>query len=277
MKMLKRILLLTMMLAALTACAAEDPGEDGTAVSTLPPASPTLMDTVAPPEEMPADTNLAGADWRLESYGPVGNEMPALDETAVTLNFDDVGQAGGNSGCNSYGGEYGVQGDALLFGEIVSTLMACADDDVTAQEQAFLDALRAAETFTQTEDRLTIYYDGGQSALQFVQADAPPSQTTEPYPGVTATPGDETGYPVGDGSQLSETAQTYVELSQATLAQGLRIPADQITLASITEPASADGVYVIMLAAEGETYTYHGRDENVTLVSEPLPPVTPTP
>lgn len=131
--------------------------------------SPEAAETpVSPTNE---NNPLADSEWTLASFGPTGEETPVLAGTAVTLSFDAAGQAGGSGGCNSYGADYQVQDDALIFGEIVSTLMACTDEGVTEQEQRYLEALRSAGEFEEANDQLTITYDAGQGALHFVAAD----------------------------------------------------------------------------------------------------------
>ncbi|MGD8804558.1 MAG: hypothetical protein PVH65_01820 [Chloroflexota bacterium] len=76
--------------------------------------------------------------------------------------------------------------------------------------------------------------------------------------------------------QIPTTAQSYVEMSKSALAQRLQIDLDQIKLSNVTEPATADGVTVVNLAADGHTYEYHGRGHDVMLVSE-TPPVAAIP
>lgn len=124
--------------------------------------------------EAEAGEGLANTAWSLESFGPVGSEVPLVEGSAITLVFED-GQAGGNGGCNSYGSDYTVEGDSLSFGLINTTLMACMDNAVTEQEGRYLAALQTAESFEMTGDTLTIFYDGGEGALNFTATAAPPT------------------------------------------------------------------------------------------------------
>ena len=79
--------------------------------------------------------------------------------------------------------------------------------------------------------------------------------------------------PGGDEAvQLPQEARAYVEMSRQELARHLGLSVDEITLESVTEPAAADGTYIIKLLVEDRDYEYHGRNEEVLLVSEPLPP-----
>ena len=126
---------------------------------------------------------MAGTNWQLIALGDVGAATPVLTGSTVTLAFSADGQAGGNGGCNSYGGDYTVEGDTVTFGEIISTLMACADQNVTEQEQQYLAALGAANRFAITADTLTIWFDDGASELNFVAT----SPAVTPTPAVTAT------------------------------------------------------------------------------------------
>lgn len=72
-------------------------------------------------------------------------------------------------------------------------------------------------------------------------------------------------------AQIPEETQTYVDMSKSALAVQLGISQDQIELDSVTEPATADDPYVVKLVAEGQTYEYHGQNQEAILVSGQLP------
>jgi putative lipoprotein len=61
----------------------------------------------------------------------------------------------GNSGCNSPGGNYKVEGDQVTFDQIVSTLMAC-DDARMAQEDAVHKVLTDTATYRIEGNTLTL-------------------------------------------------------------------------------------------------------------------------
>jgi heat shock protein HslJ len=113
----------------------------------------------------PAGVELEGTRWVLESIG----DTPVVPGSEVTLQFDADNQAGGNASCNSYGGTYTLTGSQIAFTDIVSTLMACADESMMEQETAYLGALNSAQQVSVEGNRLTISYDGGQ--LNFVRAE----------------------------------------------------------------------------------------------------------
>jgi len=115
-----------------------------------------------------ADTSLANTSWRLVSYGEPGSEIPVLEGTEVTLQFEDGSQAGGSGGCSMFGAQYNVaDGKELSITEVVSTLMACSAEDLMEQETQYFEALQSADSFELLGDRLTIRYGGGQSVLTF--------------------------------------------------------------------------------------------------------------
>ena len=125
---------------------------------------------VTPTGSPGAGNSLANTAWVLVSYGAPGAETPVVAGSTVTLEFDAGDQAGGSAGCNSYGGHYQVDGDAISFSEIVQTLMACEDEQVMEQEAQHLAALETASQFELSGDSLAITYDGGQGVLNFVRA-----------------------------------------------------------------------------------------------------------
>jgi heat shock protein HslJ len=83
-----------------------------------------------------AVTGIENTAWNLIAFGEPGAEPPVVDGAMITLLLA-AGQAGGFGGCNSYGGTYQLDGNNISFGEITSTLVACANDDLTEQEQSF--------------------------------------------------------------------------------------------------------------------------------------------
>lgn len=109
------------------------------------------------------------SSWSLVSIGIPGSETPIVEGSSVTLEFNENNQLGGTAGCNSYGAQYTLQGNSLTVKEVVSTLMACADDLVMQQETQFLTSLQSATSIAFSGDNLTIFYDNGQSQLNFAK------------------------------------------------------------------------------------------------------------
>jgi heat shock protein HslJ len=63
-----------------------------------------------------------------------------------------------------------VQDNTLSFTQVNSTLMACADERITQQEQQYFQALETTGRFELTDNRLAIWYDGERSVLNFAKA-----------------------------------------------------------------------------------------------------------
>ena len=125
---------------------------------------------VAPTMLPPAQDELAATQWQLGSYGTVGAETPVLDTTTLTLAFDTAGQVAGQGGCNSFDGKYKADSQTVTFTEMVHTMRACVDDAANQQEAAYIGAFDSAGKYELNGDQLTIYYDGGASALHFTKA-----------------------------------------------------------------------------------------------------------
>jgi uncharacterized lipoprotein YbaY len=109
--------------------------------------------------------DLEDAVWVLESYGERGDLKAVLDATEITAEFkSEDGQVGGSAGCNRYFGDYELDGGSLSVGLLASTAMACPEA-IMEQEQAYIEALQAAESYRVEGDELRI--DGGGLELVF--------------------------------------------------------------------------------------------------------------
>jgi putative lipoprotein len=148
-----RIALLVVGILALSACAALQ--------DVLPETGPT-------PEPAPA---LEMTNWNLVSYGEPGAATPVLEDTEVTLQFQEEGQAVGLGGCNSFGAQYEVANATIAFNEVITTEIACLGEGVMEQEQIYYDALLTAGEFELANGQLRIWYSDGQQVLNFVEAD----------------------------------------------------------------------------------------------------------
>ncbi|MFC1879063.1 META domain-containing protein, partial [Chloroflexota bacterium] len=84
---------------------------------------------------------LEGTSWQLFAV-----RKSSVGGTSITVEFDD-GRISGTGGCNSFSGDYELDGDMIIFGEIAMTLMACPEPDgIMEQEQEFLTYLSQGET-----------------------------------------------------------------------------------------------------------------------------------
>jgi heat shock protein HslJ len=113
--------------------------------------------------------SLPGTDWVLTDLAGT----PALPGGKATLVFLDVGRVAGNASCNRYTGTMVITGEAVKVGQLASTRMACADNDLSKQEDAYLRALGAATRYTYQDPYLLIYVEGLDQPLRFIRM--PPS------------------------------------------------------------------------------------------------------
>lgn len=103
--------------------------------------------------------------WELVSYGDTSNQATATSIDFNTfIDFSEDGELTGNVGCNSFGGDYKVDGNQITFGSIISTLMAC-EDPIGAQESAVLQTFTDTATYTLNGDTLTITSADGTTSV----------------------------------------------------------------------------------------------------------------
>jgi heat shock protein HslJ len=113
----------------------------------------TLVFEPVPTADQPA---VEGPTWSLLAFiepnaaeglpvpHPLAREVLSGTEISLVL---EGGTARGSAGCNTYGGAYSLNGQALTFGDLYSTEMACLDPaGVMDQEQRYLDLLRTVAT-----------------------------------------------------------------------------------------------------------------------------------
>jgi heat shock protein HslJ len=141
-------LALAILLAAVAGCQRDD----------LPGTGPEVI-----PEDPP---DLAGTAWSLRLL----NDNEPVEGTQVTLIFEAT-TAGGDTGCNSYGGDYTTgPGGSLEFGELTQTLILCEEPEgVMEQESAYIETLRQAATYQVVADMLEIQNQAGETTLVFEQ------------------------------------------------------------------------------------------------------------
>ncbi len=114
---------------------------------------------------------LSGTTWTLVSQGPTAEQARLASSTKLTLAVEAADRISGSAGCNSFSGNYLVDGDKLTVSKLASTLKACADSNLMAQETRYLAALAKASSYELGQEgrTLRIYYDGGKGALNFVR------------------------------------------------------------------------------------------------------------
>jgi heat shock protein HslJ len=148
------LLLLGSLIALLAACAAPPTPDQPTE------APPAVADTVTD-----NSAELLSNTWRLTSIN--GEPVPAHVRT--TLEFDTSNNSiGGTGGCNRYFGSFTLDGNALTFGGIGSTMMACADPDVDQTERDYFMTLDQTASYSLSEGTLSLMDASGTVILTFV-------------------------------------------------------------------------------------------------------------
>ena len=117
--------------------------------------------------EPQAAITLVGTPWTVTQYnnGKQATVSPVVDST-ITLEFGADGTVSGNATCNTYNGSFTTDGNALSIGPLATTRMACASDELNAQEAQYLAALQNAATFEISNVTLVIRDDADPPANQ---------------------------------------------------------------------------------------------------------------
>ena len=87
--------------------------------------------------------NLAGTGWEVEEIAG----QPVIDRAQTALRFDMNGGVSGSTGCNTFTGNVTTETHRLTFSPLATTRRAC-EPELMAQEQRFLNAIRAAQSFS---------------------------------------------------------------------------------------------------------------------------------
>ena len=148
-------------------------------------------------------TPLEGTYWRAIELA--GKPTPSQSaEREAHLLFQAGGRVAGSDGCNRIMGSYELKGEAITFGQMAGTQMACMDTG--AIESAFRDALKGAAKLKIAGDRLELFDASGTRMAAFdarAQAASPGLEGTkwqlvkfESSDDTTLTPDDRSKYTI---------------------------------------------------------------------------------
>jgi heat shock protein HslJ len=105
----------------------------------------------------PGRLDLEDRKWLLEA---IANRRTVSSFGGAFVNFGDRGNsAGGNTGCNVFGGSYSKSGTALSITDVISTMRACEEGDKMDVEREFLNGLRHTTRYEIRAGRLYLYRD----------------------------------------------------------------------------------------------------------------------
>ncbi len=255
MALLSTCLLLGLALAACVPVPASD-----LPAATLPPAT-----AVPQTPSEPLVSALIDATWLLQGYGRADAPQSVPPGAEVTLTFTDDGQVNGLAACNRYFGPVTVTGDAIAFGALAQTEIACAEP-LMALERAYLDALARVVRFELAGGQLTLHGDGG--ALIFLAAPAL-GLTSTSWELIAIGAGETLASPVGstgitatftDDGQVSGAAGCNRYFGSVTVA-GDRITFGLIatTKMACTEEVMAQEQAFVELVGQVTSYTIDGN------------------
>ena len=141
--------ILGLALVSLLAC---DRGEKPAAPAAPPPPPPAAAPAA------PSASAIVDRVWEVHMLG-VQSEPLGMDGKPLRLRLDSAtSRPGAYSVCNSYAGEYKLEGSALEFGPTAATKMFC--EPVQALEDAYLKALAAVSSWRLADGELTLRGDG---------------------------------------------------------------------------------------------------------------------
>ncbi|MEM7185825.1 MAG: META domain-containing protein [Bacteroidota bacterium] len=107
----------------------------------------------------------AGSVQLSGTYAVSNINNQAVSENAPTISFYAIDKSvKGNTGCNSFFGNYALDLYALSFNDIASTEMAC-DQPIMDVENAFLNALNNTGSYEIENSVLTLYSKADRSTL----------------------------------------------------------------------------------------------------------------
>jgi heat shock protein HslJ len=161
---------------------------------------------------------LAGVNWVLSSFGPASAPVAVLPGSSVTAVFTTEGVSG-SAGCNSYSGTFQFDNTNITFSPLITTKIACTDNNVMTQETTYLTALQAATSYQITNGQLQITYPDGLLTFNV--------NTTTPTPAVslTSTPIVNTDPTLGGLAGVHWTLVSY----GATAAPVVALPDSPVT------------------------------------------------
>jgi heat shock protein HslJ len=109
--------------------------------------------------------SLQNRDWTL-TWVEGFTTLPSAAATP-TIRFGSDGRLGGNTGCNSAGAAYTVQGDRLDIEALMATKRACLDPRGNDLERAYINAVERMTRYRIAGGELQLLDDAGTVLARF--------------------------------------------------------------------------------------------------------------
>lgn len=110
---------------------------------------------------------LTGTTWRLTQIGGQLVDNPPGESAASFQLQADNSRVTGFAGCNRMFGEYSLNGEALKFGQVGATKMACLEEGRMQLESRFFETLSQVARWRITDSTLELLDGGGQALATF--------------------------------------------------------------------------------------------------------------
>ena len=134
-----------------------------------------------------APRNPVLGSWVVDSFATApGSQAVPISGTELTAVFG-IANVGGSSGCNTYDGTYGTNGNLVRIGRLATTRKVCADDVMT-QETAFLQAFEGSELVERRGDALVLRDRNDEVVVAMSRPRVEAEASVSPVPTATATP-----------------------------------------------------------------------------------------
>lgn len=117
-----------------------------------------------------SQVSLPGTSWELASLHDEMSAALTMTPASITLTFGTDDQASGNGGCNNFFSTYTLDGEALSFGPVGSTEMACADSALSEQEVKYFRTLEAVKGYAYRMGMLQLLDADGKILASFTPA-----------------------------------------------------------------------------------------------------------
>jgi heat shock protein HslJ len=118
--------------------------------------------------QRPAAESLEGTSWNaVELYGTVVPAASTESGRGPYLEFGTDGRLTGSDGCNRVMGSYAVKGDAIEFGPLAGTRMACPGTEEIVNR--FHAALKGTGHWSIREGRLELFGASGKPLAVFAR------------------------------------------------------------------------------------------------------------
>lgn len=154
----------------LSACGTSGVATGSASQQTASPVEPSAVGVSTPSPTVPSQ--LTATQGTANPLTETAWVLVTIDGAAVStdpvvrLEFT-ADEASGFAGCNFFGGSYQAEGSTLRLQEIAQTAMLCEDEALMQQESAFLDALRATDTYALQGETLELRDESGAARLVF--------------------------------------------------------------------------------------------------------------